>query len=67
MTFWHRMGDGLKNGTVLGALLGAAIAWGNQVYSWLLINLPAMWISTVPLWAWLIGIGAIIGYLIDRN
>ena len=65
--FWYRLGDNLKNGTVLGALLGASLAWGNHVYSWLLINVPALWISTVPLWAWLIIFGAIIGYIIDRS
>jgi len=67
MSFWIRMGDSLRNGTILGVLLGASIAWGNHVYSWLLINVPALWISTVPLWAWFIGIGGIAGYLIDRH
>ena len=65
--FWFRMGDNLKNGTVLGMLVALAMIWGNKVYDWLLINLPPAWTSTIPLWASLIIIGGIVGYIIDRH
>lgn len=67
MAFWRQMGDNLKNGTILGMVVALAMMWGNKVYSWLLINVPAAWTNTIPLWAYLLAIGAVVGYVIDRR
>lgn len=69
MTIWKRGLDNLRNGVILGALFGAAIVWGNKVYSFLILNIPSAWLKfgelSLPLY--LIGIGAIVGYIIDRH
>ena len=67
--FWRKGSDTLHNGTVLGALLGAAIVWGNHLYSWLITNIPGAWLKlgSYSLPIYLVGAGALIGYLIDRN
>lgn len=66
MAFWKSMGDNLKNGTILGMVVALAMMWGNNVYSWLLINVPPSWTSVIPLWASLLAIGGIIGYIFDK-
>lgn len=65
--FWVHLGDNLKNGTILGMIVAVTMIWGNKVYSWLLINVPPSWTSAIPLWAYLLVLGGIIGYLIDRH
>ena len=65
---WKKGTDSLKNGLVLGALLGAMIVWGAQIYSWLIINVPTAWLIlgewSLPIY--IIGVGALAGYIIDR-
>lgn len=67
MAFWRKTGDNLKNGTVLGIIVALAMVWGNNVYSWLLISVPPLWTQTIPLWLYLIVLGALIGYFVDRK
>ena len=69
MTMWQKGKDSLKNGFVLGALLGAAIAWGNKLYSWLLITIPSSWLvlGSWSLPVYLIVLFGIVGYWIDRK
>jgi len=64
---WQSRRDNLKNGTILGMLVAVAMIWGNKVYSWFLINAPASWTQTIPLWAWLMGGFALVGYIIDKK
>ncbi len=60
--------DKLLNGVVLGAMLGAAIVWGAPIYSWLIINVPSAWlvIGDWSLPIYIIGAGALAGYIVDR-
>jgi len=60
--------DKLVNGIVLGALLGAAIVWGAQIYTWILLTVPQSWmvLGSASLPIYVIGIGALAGYIIDR-
>jgi len=66
--FFQKGKDKLLNGIVLGALLGAAIVWGAQIYTWLIINVPSAWLVlgewSLPIYV--IGFGAILGYIVDR-
>jgi len=68
MGFWKKGRDTLHNGTVLGALAGFFIWQGANVYSWLIINIPTAWlkIGTYSLPIYLIGLGALVGYIVDR-
>jgi len=65
-SFWTRGRDKLQNGLCFGFLLGAAIIWGNKLYSWLLIQVPPLWTQTIPLEVYILGICGLIGYFIDR-
>ena len=60
--------DKLLNGTILGALAGFLIWQGAPIYTWLLINIPSYWLKlgdlSLPLY--LIGAGALIGYIVDK-
>ncbi len=60
--------DKLLNGVVLGGLLGAAIVWGAPIYSWIIINFPNNWLvlGDVSLPAYLIGLGALAGWIVDK-
>jgi len=68
MGFWKKGRDTLHNGTVLGALAGLFIWQGANVYSWLIINIPTAWLKlgTYSLPIYLIGLGALVGYIVDR-
>ena len=60
--------DSLTNGVVLGAVIGAMIVWGDKVLGFIEGIVPSNWIVlgvwSVPLYV--IGAGALIGYIIDR-
>jgi len=60
--------DKLLNGVVLGALFGVAIIWGEPIYTWLLANIPSTWLvlGEFSLPVYVIGAGALIGYVVDR-
>ena len=64
----HRGKDKLLNGIILGALLGAAIVWGADIYSWLILNFPnnLLVLGEWSLPIYIIGAGALIGYIVDR-
>jgi len=69
MDFWNASGrDKIKNGGVLGGLLGLAIWQGANIYSWLIINIPTAWLKlgefSLPIYL-IIG-GAIIGLIVDK-
>jgi hypothetical protein len=67
MTFLKKGSDNLKNGIVLGGLFGAAIVWGNLIYSWVQTIIPSSWLvlGSFSLPVYLIVLGAIVGYIID--
>ena len=60
--------DNLLNGVILGALFGRAIVGGKPVYTWLLANVPSTWLvlGELSLPVYVIGIGALAGYIVDR-
>ena len=68
-TFWKRGSDTLHNGTVLGVLAGFFIWKGAVIYTWLLENIPTTWmkLGTWSLPIYLLGAGALVGYIIDRQ
>ena len=63
--------DNLANGAVLGGITGALIIYGQRVYDWLVPLIPESWIGIFPdgygIPVILIGIGVLLGYIIDRN
>ncbi len=60
--------DKLVNGVILGALFGAMIIWGAQIYTWLQTTVPTTWLvlGEFSLPVYIIGLGALAGYLVDR-
>ena len=66
---WRKTGDNLQNGTILGALFGITIVWGEQIYDWIVGVVPLNWLylgeMSIPIY--LITIGALGGYFIDRK
>ncbi len=60
--------DNLLNGIVLGALLAAAIIWGGTIYGWIEGIVPVDWLvlGEWSLPVYLLGLGALIGYIVDR-
>lgn len=60
--------DNLKNGTIFGALAGLAVAGGNYIIEFLKGVIPAnaMVFGAWSLWVYLVAIGALTGYIIDR-
>lgn len=61
--------DKVKNGTVLGMLFGASIIWGSGLYDWISKTIPLDWQTfagdlSVPII--IIGVGAIVGYWVDK-
>jgi len=65
-TLFRRGRDFLGNGVIFGLVASSFLIWGNKIYSWLLINVPAYWTETIPLWVSVLIIGGIVGYVIDR-
>ena len=70
MSFWKKGGDTLQDGTVLGAIAGALLVWGDKVSSWLIPMIPVSARTfagdTFSLPIIFIGAGAILGYIVDR-
>lgn len=62
--------DKIQNGAVLGGLFGAAVAWGDKVSTYLAekVVIPADWMyfNEWTMTVYLIGAGALIGYLVDK-
>jgi uncharacterized protein involved in cysteine biosynthesis len=64
--------ENYKNGIVLGAVLGAAILWGDKLrdplVKWLNSVIPSQVSFLGALWAPLviIGVCALVGYLVDK-
>lgn len=70
MSFWRKGGDTLHDGTILGAIAGALLIWGNQVSDWIVGILPESATTfagdTFSLPIIFIGAGMVIGYIVDR-
>ena len=72
--FLKKGSDNLLNGVGLGAAFGAAIIWGSSILNQIKTVIPQAWTSWSPtsypdlaLWVYIIGAGALIGYIIDRQ
>ena len=68
MAIFKKVKDNLANGTLLGALVGVAVVWGDKLYAWMQGAIPEAW-TVLGEWSipiYVIGIGALIGYGIDR-
>lgn len=67
--FWQRGSDNLKNGTVLGALMGAGIAFGEKITDYLSGIIPSKWLylGDWSITVYLIVALALVGYFIDRH
>ena len=64
--------DDLKNGAVIGGLLGAAIAFGDRVTEFVAdkIVIPLDWMVFGDVWTlpiYFIEIGAVAGYFVDKH
>jgi len=68
-SMWRKTGDNLKNGTILGALMGIGIVFGEKIINWLTKILPENWLYlgdwSVPIY--IILLSAIVGYFVDRK
>ena len=67
--FWNSSTkDKIRNGGVLGGLLGLSIWQGANIYSWILIHIPTSWlvIGDYSLPIYLIVAGIILGLIIDK-
>ena len=68
---WNPRGrDSLKNGTVLGALFGLSIAYGDSVKEFIIGLIPESltdFAGSLSIPIILIGLGIIVGYYIDRK
>jgi hypothetical protein len=67
--FWKSSArDKIRNGGVLGGLLGFAIWKGAGIYTFLLENIPSAWLRlgeySLPIYV--IGGGIILGLIIDK-
>lgn len=60
--------DKLLNGTVLGAVAGFLIWQGAPIYTWLLETIPPAWyaLGDLSLPLYLIAVGALVGYIVDK-
>lgn len=62
--------DNLLNGTILGAILGLAIVYGDKILAEVTKIIPSSWYlfesTTLSLALILGGAGALIGYILDR-
>jgi hypothetical protein len=69
MNLLQRGRDNLLNGTILGGLFAAAIIWGGSIYGWMKEMIPLEWLilGELSLPVYLLGIGALVGYIIDRK
>ena len=70
-TLLQRGKDNLTNGVILGGIAGALIIWGDTVKGWVTDIIPQSWINVFPegygLAIILIGLGALVGYIVDRQ
>ncbi len=70
-SFLKRGSDGLSNGIIAGGLAGSLVVWGETVKTWAMDIIPLSWIDVFPegygLPIILISIGALIGYIVDRQ
>jgi len=69
MGLWKSGKDLLHNGTVLGAITGALLVWGDKVYNWIVSVLPASLMNFAGSWSIpiiLVAAGALLGYVVDR-
>lgn len=68
-TFWRRGTDNLKNGTILGGIFGLVIVFGQAIYDFFVDIIPESWIFlgswSIPVY--LVLVGALLGYIIDRS
>ncbi len=66
--FWRKGADNLRNGAVLGAIAGFIIWQGAGIYTWLLETIPPAWyvLGDLSLPIYLIVVGALVGYMVDR-
>ena len=73
-SLFRKGSDGLQNGTILGALFGAALVYGEGVYDWISTNLLSLLPDSATTFAGdftlpllMIAGGALIGYIVDRT
>lgn len=69
MTFWKSsIKDNVKNGTVLGGLMGVGIVCGERIMNYLGNNFPKdyMYLGDYSVMVYLILVGLLAGYVIDK-
>jgi len=68
-SMWRKTGDNLKNGAILGALMGIGIIFGEKIIGWLNKTIPENWLyfGNLSIQIYLIVLLAIIGYMVDRK
>lgn len=68
-SLWRKTGDNLKNGTILGGLFALGIVFGERIMNFLGNNFPkeCMYFGDWSIAVYLIGVGLIAGYIIDRH
>lgn len=69
MTFWKSSArDKVKNGLVVGSLMGLAVVFGERIFNLIANNMPKEWFlfgNTTPQ-IYIVILFAVIGYIVDK-
>ena len=69
MTFWKSSArDKVKNGVVVGGLMGLAVVFGERIFNFIANSMPKEWFlfgNTTPQ-IYIVILFAVMGYIVDK-
>ncbi len=69
MTFWKSSArDKVKNGLVVGSLMGLAVVFGERIFNLIANNMPKEWFlfGNITPQIYIVVLFAVIGYIVDK-
>ncbi len=69
MTFWKSSArDKVKNGFVVGSLMGLAVVFGERIFNLIANNMPKEWFlfGNITPQIYIVILFAVIGYIVDK-
>ena len=69
MTFWKSSArDKVKNGLVVGSLMGLAVVFGERIFNLIANNMPKEWFlfGNITPQIYIVILFAVIGYIVDK-
>jgi len=69
MTFWKSSArDKVKNGLVVGSLMGLAVVFGARIFNLIANNMPKEWFlfGNITPQIYIVVLFAVIGYIVDK-